>query len=195
MNNKIFILDFETTGLNVFHDDITEYCIKELESGYSKNSFVQLKNKKSVSKFITEKTGITTEMTESGESQDVAIRNLVNFIDSHTVSTDTVYLVAHNGDSFDFPILRRLMKEYNVKPRCLIKYFDTLRFAQILLPRNYYFNQATLCKLFGYKNEYEHRAMGDVDALIKIYKRLAKLYSSKKTTIEKQHEFVYSQIH
>ena len=189
---SIIFLDFETTGLNIFHDDITEYCIIDKDTGYSMSSLVKLKNKRIVTPFITKKTGITTEMTNSGQTQEQAILNMVNFIDSHSLSTDKVTLIAHNGDSFDFPIFRRLMNKYKIRPRCTLQYFDTLRFAQILLPRNYKFNQPTLCKLFNIVNDAEHRATGDTKSLIKIYNHLTRLYSSKKSTIEDHISFTYN---
>ena len=50
-----------------------------------------------------------------------------------------------------------------------IRYHDTLLMARYLIP-NDRVSQPVLCKRYNVKNEKEHRAMGDVNSLIKLYK-------------------------
>jgi DNA polymerase III alpha subunit (gram-positive type) len=191
---KTIILDFETTGLNIFHDDIIEYALLDLHTGDSINSFVQLKNKREVSKFITKLTSITTNMTKNGELVDVAANNVHNFICKHSRKNEKVVLVAHNGDAFDFPLMKRLMSENAIEMDRKVEYFDTMRFAQILMPRLFSFRQANLCKVFKITNDAEHRAIGDVACLSKIYERLATMYSTRPSTIQDHLDFVYQKI-
>ena len=190
----LIFLDFETTGLNVYHDDITEYSMIERESGYSVCSLVQLKNKRCITPFITKKTGITTEMVQGGQTQEEAVTCMVDFINAHSTSSDTVTIIAHNGDAFDFLIFRRLLKEYNIHPKCRLEYFDTLRFAQKLIPRLYSFSQENLCKQFHITNKAAHRAYGDTESLVKVYTHLTRLYSSRKSDIKDHRGFTYENI-
>ena len=106
---KVFYLDFETTGLNLYHDDIIEYALMESESGESINAFVQLEKKTEVSEFINKLTGITTDMTKRGVTVKEACHNIKTFINAHAKRGESVVLVAHNGDHFDFPLFKRMM--------------------------------------------------------------------------------------
>ena len=189
-----FILDFETTGLNVFHDDIIEYAILETKSKSFQSEVIKLQKKRKVSDFITKLTSITTEMTENGVDMEKAIENLVGFINNHSKKGENIVMISHNGDAFDFPILRRLLKENNMVLERKVKYLDTLRFAQVLLPRLFRYNQANLCKVFKIVNESEHRALGDIQALEKIYTELSKIHSKSKIVPLKQIEFIYNKI-
>ena len=189
-----FILDFETTGLNVFHDDIIEYAILETKSKSFQSEVIKLQKKRKVSDFITKLTSITTEMTENGVDMETAIENLVGFINSHSKKGENIVMISHNGDAFDFPILRRLLKENNMVLERNVKYLDTLRFAQVLLPRLFRYNQANLCKVFKIVNESEHRALGDIQALEKIYTALSKIHSKSKIDILKQIDYIYNKI-
>ena len=102
----VLFIDFETTGLNVFHDDIIDYSIREKDTGYSVSSLVKLEKKQKVSNFITGLTGITDEMLKDAQNPKEAIKSMVDFIDAHSSRRDKVTLVAHNGDSFDFILLK-----------------------------------------------------------------------------------------
>ena len=188
---KVFYLDFETTGLNLYHDDIIEYALMESESGTSINAFVQLQKKTEVSEFINKLTGITTDMTKRGVTVEEACRNIKTFINGHAKRGESVVLVAHNGDNFDFPLFKRMMNENSTRIMHKILYLDTVKMAQLILPRMFSYKQVNLCKLFKIKNEQEHRAIGDIIALKKVHVRLAKLLD-KTATIEKQVECVYS---
>jgi len=188
-------LDFETTGLNIFHDDIIEYALLDAATGDSETSLVKLQSKRNVSKFISTLTGITDKMLISeGISVQEAVHRIKDFIIKHSRIGEDVVLIAHNGDSFDFPIFRRLLKEHIGKINRNIKYFDTLRFAQVLLPRLHKFSQANLCLLFKIKNEKAHRAISDVVTLDKIYRRLTSIYSCTKTNIYDHIKLVYEKI-
>ena len=189
-----FILDFETTGLNIFHDDIIEYAILETKSKSFQSEVIKLQKKRKVSDFITKLTSITTEMTENGVDMEKAIENLVGFINNHSKKGENIVMISHNGDAFDFPILRRLLKENNMVLERKVKYLDTLRFAQVLLPRLFRYNQANLCKVFKIVNESEHRALGDIQALEKIYTALSKMHSKSKIDTLKQIDFIYNKI-
>ena len=61
---SIIYYDFETTGLNQFHDKITEYCF--LKENPSQDMIQSLVNpQKPVTSFLTRLTGITQQMVNS----------------------------------------------------------------------------------------------------------------------------------
>ena len=57
-----FILDFETNGLNPFHDDVIEIAIKIFNTDKSFECLVVPQNKRGLSDKITEITGITNQI-------------------------------------------------------------------------------------------------------------------------------------
>ena len=58
-----------------------------------------------------------------------------------------------------------------------IKYIDTLLLARLFITDKERINQKNLCKKYNIINEAEHRALGDINALEKIYIQLCKDYS------------------
>ena len=187
----VLFLDFETTGLNIYHDDIIEYSIREKDTGLSVSSLVKLDKQDKVSNFITGLTGISNEMLVDGQTPQEAVTSMVNFIDAHSSRKEKATLVAHNGDSFDFLLLKKLMNKHSVHPRYNLQYLDTLRFVQKLTSRFYRYNQPNLCKIFKIKNNAEHRASGDTESLEEVYNNLAKMYSTKKSTINDHIKYTY----
>jgi len=92
-------------------------------------------------------------------------------------------VVSHNGTTFDFIILRRILKELreggcdtSVWEQKDIFYLDTLLFSRRLLLNQDYFKQTTLCKRFGIEVIVAHRALADVESLEHLYKKLISLY-------------------
>ena len=65
MDNTFFI-DFETTGLNPFHDEIIEFAIKKYNNQSCASSLVKPNHVFMIPPKITEITGITTQMIFEG---------------------------------------------------------------------------------------------------------------------------------
>lgn len=183
---NLYFLDFETTGLNPYHDEVIEIGIRKFgDEGYYTTLVIPDKENgihyKYVSKKITEVTGITDSLiVKNGIDPQEGTFNMYKYI-LDTCEDGPIYLVAHNGLSFDFIFFRKMLQKYMADEKLrtrsnsmsldIIKrfrYHDSMLLARYLIP-NDRVNQQALCNRFNVKNESAHRAMGDVDSLIKIY--------------------------
>ena len=182
---NLFYIDLETTGLNPYHNDAIEVGIQKYGIDEYYNTLIMPKETgihyKYIPQKITEITGITDkDIIEKSISQEEATFNMYKYIEEHS-EEGPIYLIAHNGLTFDFIFFKKMINHYNtvdeVRTRKTtiqktiidrIKYFDTLLLARYLLP-NDRVNQPSLCKRYNIKNEAEHRSMGDVKSLMKIY--------------------------
>jgi len=185
-----FIFDLETTGLNPYHDSIIEIAIKKFNEDISYETFVKPSNLydgKFVPKLITEITKITHEdIVNNGISQFMACQYFFKFLSKNTDRQGDIYLVAHNGISFDMIFVYNLLKNYannspeeksikykNIYKR--IKCIDTLNLSRYLLPKRGLYTQASLCRTYNIHQENPHRAKGDVEDLEKLYNELLKI--------------------
>lgn len=183
---NLYFIDFETTGLNPYHDDVIEIGICKFgdDRGYTTLVVPEKENGihyKYVSKKITEVTGITDSLiVEKGIDPQEGTFNMYKYI-LDSCEDGPIYLVAHNGLSFDFIFFRRMIQKYmkdeKLRTRSssisldIIKrfrYHDSMLVARYLIP-NDRVNQPALCNRFNVKNDSSHRAMGDVKSLAKIY--------------------------
>jgi DNA polymerase III alpha subunit (gram-positive type) len=189
-----FYIDFETTGLSPYLNDIIEIAVKKDGIDETYETFVKPKRMPRGSLYmyvpphIVTLTGITdTLVYENGIEPSVAVYNMCNFIEKNAVEGEPIYLVAHNGNSFDFLFFRRLVHEYitnkgigiNEEVIGSIRYIDTLLLGKAF-PKHKKFSQKAMCEKYQIINESEHRALGDVIALEKMFKNLCIDYSSFK---------------
>ena len=184
MLNNLFVLDFETTGLNPYLNDVIEIAVKKI----GENDYYQTLVKpeelppglvKYVPPFITKLTGINDKMIiENSINPDNAITKTVEYINEKS-TRGPIYIISHNGTTFDFLIFKRLMKQYKISERFIrrLKYLDTLLFSKLFIKEGR-FRQQDLCKRYNIVNDSEHRAMGDILALEKLYLSLYNEYSS-----------------
>jgi len=182
---NLFFIDFETTGLNPYHNETIEVGIQKYGSDEYYNTLITPKKEngiyyKYVPQKVTAITGITDEdIIKEGISQEDAIFNTCKYIKDNS-EEGPIYIIAHNGLSFDFIFFRKMIDNYNngtVRTRNTsinksmlkrFKFIDTVLLARYLIP-NDRVNQPTLCKRYNIKNTDEHRSMGDVKSLIEIY--------------------------
>tara|TARA_B100001094_G_C18164574_1_gene791283 strand:+ start:1727 stop:2329 length:603 start_codon:yes stop_codon:yes gene_type:complete len=180
---NLFVLDFETTGLNPYLNDVIEIAVKKIGENDSYQTLVKPEELppglvKYVPPFITKLTGINDQMIiENSMNPDNAITKTVEYINERS-SRGPIYIISHNGTTFDFIILRRLMKKYQISERFIkrLKYVDTLLFSKMFI-KDGRFRQQDLCKRYNIVNDSEHRAMGDILALEKLYLSLYDEYS------------------
>lgn len=186
--NKLFVIDFETTGLNIFHNNVIEVGIKLIGSNDHYTSLVMPRSENlNIPQRITQITGITRDMVlNDGHSEHSVVENIFNYINSYRENNEMVYLIAHNGYSFDFVFLKRLVKGYNdnVDDNQKIslenfRFIDSMYLAKLLLV-NERVNQPGLCQRYNIQNSQEHRAMGDVLSLEELYIELCQQYSYRK---------------
>ena len=130
---NIFIFDYETTGINPYHNDVIEVAIKLLGSDSHYQTLIKpiIDPKKPraggihrlVPQKIVDITGITDKMLiDSGINTNVSTMKTLEYIyKNSTKDEQPIYLIAHNGSVFDFILLKRLMnKIYTPKITLLI---------------------------------------------------------------------------
>lgn len=192
---NLFLLDYETTGFNPYHNDVIEVAIKK----YGESEYFQTLIKPVVDptkpraggihKLVPDKivgiTGITDEMLiEEGIHPVTSTTSTLDYIyKNSSKDKNPIYLIAHNGTVFDFIFLKRLMKEAKVgvnshrfggdyekiyKMTKRFRYIDTCLLARMYM-RDERVSQPLLCKKYDIVNNSEHRALGDIHALEQLY--------------------------
>lgn len=180
MKNRIIWYDFETNGLNPYHNQIIEIFAIDNDN----QTFHRLvKTSQPLDPHITELTKITDSMlVGNGVDVNDAIRDfrdfLVQGIDKRYNNT---FLVAHNGDSFDRLFLKTATNKAGCPlPHSSFQYIDTLHLARMVAPQLYNHRLSTVANYFGIKVEgYFHRAEADVRVLRSVYSYLTTRFRSE----------------
>ena len=174
------IYDFETSGLNVYKEDVIEIGAKCVENGLTYNTLVIPLSKKGLTPKITELTGITNELLKKqGKKTLQAFLEFFNFLQGIYKQYNEITLVAHNGLSFDDLFLRRMLRyvqgeghtEFDEMFENIV-YIDSLLLSRYIHHNKSYHSMKDMCALYNIKNKSAHRAMGDVDALVEIWSHL-----------------------
>lgn len=164
---EYIILDIETTGLDIEHSSIIEVGTLLIKEGVVQDSFSSLvRYEGELPETAKRITGITEDMLQDAPQMSAVIRDLKKFIGKRPV-------VAHNGFSFDFPILERYGLKFKEK-------YDSMEFAFFVLPTNTFgHSMATLAEqLLGIKNV-PHRALEDCKLEFKVMNKLQNEYDKK----------------
>jgi DNA polymerase III alpha subunit (gram-positive type) len=171
----LIFYDFETTGLNPYHDEIIEFAFKN-----DKRSISSLvKPSYPLKQVITDITGITNDMLQNdGISKEEAKQNIIEWL--KTIE-GPLYLIAHNNIGFDMLFFKKIMGE-DIN-QFDIKYLDTLYLAKKLLPKMRSVSMKTLTKIFSIESG-NHRALGDTCALEHVYKVLISKLPSNKRNVD-----------
>lgn len=180
MSGKTIILDFETSGLNPYHDDIIEIGAKILGEDNIFTMLVKPKSGNLICKKITDITNITNRMImNEGKSWEISYIAFYNWLIENLDKNNPNLIVSHNGTTFDFIFLEKLLFHLNENSHDIeelkkfnIHYIDTLLLSRKLLPSRTYYNQKSLCNSYNIDIIQEHRALGDVLCLEKIYMKL-----------------------
>mmetsp|Transcript_8483 Transcript_8483/g.14984 ORF Transcript_8483/g.14984 Transcript_8483/m.14984 type:complete len:143 (-) Transcript_8483:14-442(-) len=115
-----FILDIESTGLDVVNDRITQIAIKRSGSTNPSDRLIAYVNPgREIPSNVVELTGITNEFIQNGGhcpatgmvtgpalSLPAVLPILISFMRNQIKVDEEACLVAHNGNQFDFPLLR-----------------------------------------------------------------------------------------
>ena len=157
--------DFETTGLNQFHDKITEYCF--IKENTNNDTLCSLVNpQKDIPDIVTRITGITKEMIEQYPAFPNHINQIMEFV---TSLTEVTYFIAHNGDNYDFIMFKEHLKSYNYVFPSSFKSIDTLLLAKKLYPHLKKYSLVPLCSQLGCCVQTAHRAEGDSKMVRSLY--------------------------
>ncbi|MCA9478016.1 MAG: 3'-5' exonuclease [Nanoarchaeota archaeon] len=159
MEDPYVVLDLETTGLSAYKDRITEIAAVKMHQGKEVDRFHTLVNPGfPIPRHITRLTGITDEMVKDAPSINQVLPALKSFLHDDII-------VAHNA-GFDFNFLAHnflIHLEHELKNKTLCTYKLANRLLD--LPRR---RLQDVCEYFEVINEQAHRAMGDVEATIKV---------------------------
>lgn len=178
------IYDFETSGLNVYKEDVIEIGAKCIETDKVYNSLVipmiLAKAKQGIPSKITEITGITNDLLKKqGKKTLQAFLEFFNFLLDIYEQYNEITLVAHNGLSFDDIFLRRMLRYVQGEGHTEFdEMFENIVFIDSLLLCRYIHHNRRghsmkdMCALYNVTNQSAHRAIGDVNALVEIWAHL-----------------------
>ena len=174
------IYDFETSGLNPYHEDVIEIGCKCMETDETFTCLVQPLSDRILNDKVQELTGITNKMLKKeGLNPLDAYKSFFEFLYKIYIVNNDITMVAHNGSSFDDIFLKRihryLLGEGDSKYDDMmnsIQFVDSLLLCKLLHPERYSHSMESMCILYNIKNKSAHRSMGDVDALITLWSHL-----------------------
>lgn len=164
------VIDLEMTGLAAKTDKIIEIGAVRVRGGAVADTYRTFVNPgRPVPAEITALTGITDEMAASGEPEDEAVSELLDFVGKDV-------LVGHNI-GFDYGFL----KQWAVNHRHPLQSMacDTLRMARALLPGEQSKRLECLCVYFHIERARAHRALEDALETWQVYEHLAAMAEEK----------------
>tara|TARA_B100000161_G_scaffold252267_1_gene211944 strand:- start:2152 stop:2775 length:624 start_codon:yes stop_codon:yes gene_type:complete len=199
-------LDFETSGLNQYHDDVIEIGAKLLNNDNNFSVLIRPKSNEMISQEITTLTGISNRMlAKEGLRWQTAYTQFNDWIMNiiHESDSKQIAIVSHNGESFDFIFLRRIFSELdaldiktpNMKNIILI---DTLLLSKRLLSNRVSYRQGSLCQTYNINTKGSHRALNDVIALEQLYLTLADILNKEvnsRRNVLHYPQMIYDYIH
>lgn len=164
-NAKYAIIDLETTGGRPKSDRITEVAIflYDAEKDEVIDSFVSLIDPQiPIPDYITRITGIDNEMVRHAPAFYEVAKRIVE------ITRDAVF-VAHNA-RFDYGFIqhafRRLGYTFSRKQLC------TIKLSKKAFPGFPSYSLSNLCKYLKITNEASHRAWGDAEATLTLFRMI-----------------------
>lgn len=159
--NDYVVIDFETTGLDPYEDEIIEFAAVRVVDGNVTDTFSSLSNPRhQISERITKITGITNEMLSTAPDVAEVLKDFLTFVGDSVV-------VGHNV-SFDVNFvydscLRHEMGTFKND------HIDTCRISRKCTEGAKNHKLETLVKHYGIVNENAHRALSDALSTQKLY--------------------------
>ena len=165
------VLDLETTGGKYNEEGVTEIAIYKFDGQEIVDQFISLVNpERPIQQFVVGLTGINNAMLRNAPKFYEVAKRVVEI-------TQDCILVAHNAE-FDYRILKlefdRLGYDYQRKSLC------TVELAKDLLPEEKSYSLGKLVRSLGIPITDRHRANGDAQATVKLFKLLLSRDTSKK---------------
>ncbi len=164
------ILDIETTGGKYNEEGITEIAVYKFDGHKVVDQFISLVNPEiPIQPFVVGLTGINNEMLRNAPKFYEVAKRIVEI-------TEGTIIVAHNA-KFDYRILRtefqRLGFEYERESLC------TVELSKKLIPGQNSYSLGKLVRALGIPLSDRHRASGDAQATVKLFKMLLAKDSDK----------------
>lgn len=159
------IVDIETTGGYAAAHGITEISIHVFDGNKVTEKFETLINPGlPIPRYIQAMTGITDEMVAGAPAFENVAETIYNLLN------DKIF-VAHNVN-FDYSFIKNHLEEYgfalNVKKLC------TVRLSRKIFPGFPSYSLGKLCHSLGIRIQNQHRAGGDTEATVQVFKQLLK---------------------
>ncbi|MFH1856525.1 MAG: exonuclease domain-containing protein [Candidatus Omnitrophota bacterium] len=153
----LIFLDLETTGLNVYRDKIIEIGAVKVRGTEVIEKFHRLVNPRMpIPVFITQLTKIKQEdLTDKPFFEDISAE-FFSFLDNYTT-------VCHNA-SFEKSFLSSVKKE-----KLSNVFIDSCELATLLYPVLESYKLENLLRVFGIKQEEDHRALIDAEDTFKVW--------------------------
>lgn len=164
------ILDIETTGGKFNEEGITEIAVYRFDGHKVVDQFISLVNpEQAIQPFVVGLTGINNDMLKNAPKFYEVAKRIVE------ITSDCI-IVAHNA-KFDHRILRleyrRLGFDFERKTLC------TVELAKKLIPGQASYSLGKLVRALGIPLSDRHRASGDAQATVKLFKMLLAKDTSK----------------
>ena len=163
-NSTIYaIIDIETTGGKYNEEGITEIAIYKYDGHKVTDQFISLINpEREIQPFVVNLTGINNNMLRNAPKFFEVAKRIIEI-------TNDCIIVAHNAQ-FDYRILRtefkRLGFDYSKETLC------TVELAKNLIPGKDSYSLGKLTRSLGIPVSDRHRAAGDAQATVTLFKML-----------------------
>lgn len=157
------ILDIETTGGKYNEEGMTEIAIHKFDGNKVVDKLITLVNPEiPIQPFVVQLTGINNKMLVNAPKFHEVAKKIIQI-------TEGCVVVAHNAE-FDYRILQlefnRLGYKYTKDTLC------TVELSRKLMPEQESYSLGKLCRSLGIPMSDRHRANGDADATVKLFKML-----------------------
>jgi len=157
------IVDLEATGGKFNEESIIEIAIYKYDGNKVVDQFISLINPdREISPYVERLTGINAKMVKTAPVFSEVAKRIIQI-------TDSTILVAHNAQ-FDYRLLQvefdRLGYEYIKESLC------TVILSQKLLPNQESYKLGKLVKSLGIPLSQRHRASGDAQATVELFRLL-----------------------
>ena len=127
IKNRLYIIDFETGGLNVYMNPPVSFCMKKYREDFSiYNEFKARGGIYSMSALEVNQYSIE-ELQERGLSTNTVIDTIEDLYNHHQ---DYIVLAGYNIDEFDVKILNQIYREKKMNFPCPILTLDVLEVAK-----------------------------------------------------------------
>ena len=167
------VLDIETTGISKLTEKITEFGIMKVKNGEIIDTFECFVNpEKPIPEKVVEVTHITDEMVKDAATIDVVLPKVIEFVGDSTI-------VAHNA-SFDIGFIKENARKLGLKFDNT--YIDTLALAKELFPDYKKYKLGIIAENLNIKVDVAHRALADVETLVKVFNVMLKMLDEKGIT-------------
>lgn len=169
---RLLGIDLETDGLSTTKDQVLEIGWVLIDPEILKplltfGCLLKVREGTKISKEITAINHITDDMLkEFGRKPEIIYGNLTKVISKYKVD----YIVGHNGQRFDKPMLESNMARFDCTMPEDLKWVDTM--TDIEYPKHYKSKNLTyLCAESGFLNPFPHAALFDTMAMMTLLRK------------------------